>query len=91
MGNAGGKKLKVSHRRTAGVENTGTEITEASDWAMDFATYDESFSKVKELYDNATPEEQTEMRELVMDDNGGCFIDRERMAAHFAGLNTEDF
>ena len=91
MGNISGKTLKVNHKRTAGNDNAGTPIEEPSDWAMDFATYDESFAKVQELYESATDDEKTEMNNLCMDATGGIFTDRERMAAHFAGLNTEDF
>ena len=58
---------------------------------MDFANYDESFTKVQALYNEASDAEKTEMNQLCMDATGGIFEDRERMASHFAGLNSGDF
>ena len=90
MGTAiSGQPLKNNYRRNASVSgNAGTPIEDPSEWAMDFATYDESFAKARELYKGATAEEKESMNQLCMDASGLIFTDKERMAAHFAGLNN---
>ena len=90
MGTAvSGQPLKTNHRRHASVSGTaGSPIEDPSEWAMDFATYDESFAKARELYSGANAEEKQSLNQLFMDNSGLIFTDKERMAAHFAGLNN---
>ena len=40
---------------------------------------------------NCSDEEKAWLNDLVMDDNGRCFLDKANLASLFSGLNSEDF
>ena len=91
MGTVNGKQLKVNHKRTAGLHAAGTQITDPTDWCMAFATDEEDYQAMKAVYEACTDEQKEEIRELLCDDQGMCFDNRERMSSHFSGLDESDF
>ena len=73
MGAAVGKQLIVVHKRTAGLDTAGTEIVDASAWCMAFATHDEDYVKIQQLYDSIDEEEKAWLHELLIVEDGRIF------------------
>ena len=92
MGNWKGKlAMKPYHKRSAGLHSAGTTITDPTDWCMAYADNDEDYNRMKAVYESCTDQQKGEICELLSDEGGMCFDNRERMQSHFSGLGDEDF
>ena len=65
MGTVNGKQLKVNHKRTAGLHNAGTTITDPTDWCMAFAENEEEYNQIKAVFDSCTDEQKDGIHELL--------------------------
>ena len=82
--------MKCTQRRTASLGEAGAEITDAVEWCDAFATNDDDYAKLTEIYGLMNDEEKTWLAEVMMDESGDIFRDRDALASHFAGLSDDD-
>ena len=91
MGAVSGKKVKARHSRTAGMGVAGSEITGSEDICMAFASDEEYFTQLQEMWAVATPSEKEALRTLLQNPVDECFEDMEVLQSHFAMLHSENF
>ena len=90
MGALVDKQLKPTHKRTQGLDEAGSVITDAKDFCMIFGEDQQDFENVKNKYDQASAEEKERIHQLLECDEQ-AFSSIRALASHLSELQEDDF
>ena len=90
MGALVDKQLKPVHKRTQGLDEPDSVITDAKDFCMTFGEDQQDFENVKNKYDQASAEEKERIHQLLECDEQ-AFSSIRALASHLSELQEDDF